>query len=343
VEELVSRIHAANSDHRPQRRRLSLRDNDLVTTMNHVIMNDPSVTTISIENDASRFQQIPKSLILEFAESLRANLHVQSLTITGCELDNVFLSALSTSIESNVVIESINLSCNSFTSDALVEFCQAMAVNSTVRKVDLREQISPILTTADDEVIPSLHKNRRVEKFRVDVKSSELKSAIKCIVSRNKDKPFEVDSDSILLEFLEKEATRAEELQRHRQLEARVLTDDDENDENWKYLYELSELANKYKLSEMTDDDNDKNAGAAAAGGGGGGGFGGRKENLQKMLGTGAATSLTSDGAFLTNDYISSFLVEDSECGSLTFAFQSQVKLFKRFPSTYNDSITLYQ
>lgn len=273
------------------------------------------------------------SLICLFPKPLSTNLHLQSLVITGCELDNVFLSALSTSIESNVTLEVVDLSRNSFTSDALVEFCQAMAINGTVRKVDLREQISPILTTADDAVIDALRNNRRVEKFRVDVKSSELKSAIKCIAARNKEKPAEVDSDMKLLQYLEKEAARAEDLQKHRQLEARVLTDDDENSENWKYLYELSELANKYKLSEVADDENkDKNNPSASENSSD---FSSRQASLNKMMGGGSATSLTSDGEFLTKEYISAFFVEEPECGSLTFAFQSQVKLFKRFPSKF--------
>jgi len=59
---------------------------------------------------------------------------------------------------------------------------------------------------------------------------------------------------------------------------------------------------------------------------------------LQKMLGP-TATNFTSDGAFLTNDFISSFLVEETECGSLTFAFQSQTKLFKRFPSKFCEQV----
>jgi len=322
VEGLIDRIDRAGGF--PQRRRLSLRDNDLVTSMAKVVANDPSVTKIDIECDP-RFQHVQKSLLLEFAEGIRTNLHLETLSIKGVELDNGFLSTLSTSLESNFTLDTIILAENAFTSDALVEFCQALGVNDSVRRVDIRDQNSPILGTASDTVLESLQKNRRVERLRIDVKSSSLKNAIKEITTRNKEDSAEIeDYDAKLLSHLRKEAVRAEELQKHRELEAKILNVEGEDD--WNYLYELSELANKYKLAQELDGDVADAAHAPPSGD-----FCSRRESAAKMLGS-TAVNLTADGAFLTDDFISSFFVEDADSGSLTFAFQAQVKLFKRFP-----------
>jgi hypothetical protein len=44
------------------------------------------------------------------------------------------------------------------------------------------------------------------------------------------------------------------------------------------------------------------------------------------------ATQFTSDGAFLTNEFISQFLRDNPEDKSVTFDFMGQFKMFKRFP-----------
>lgn len=321
VEGLVQRINKAGGF--PQRRRLSLRDNDIVATMTRVMANDPSTTDIKFDNDP-RFAHVPKSTLLEFAESLRTNLHVTSLCIKGCDLDNGFLSALATSIESNFTLDTIVLSGNAFTSDALVEFCQAMGENESIRRVDLRKQTSPILGTADEVVMEALKKNRRIEKFRVETKTTKLKDAIKNIVERNEKKPVTIkDYDKKLIDHLEKEAVRAEELQKQRQLEAKVLNTDGEDD--WEYLHRLSILANKYKLQEIADDETETPEQSGLSDD-----FKSRQDSAKSMLGV--SVNFTADGAFLTDEFISQYLEEDEECGSLAFAFQTQYKLFKRFP-----------
>lgn len=323
VESLVDRIQAAGGF--PHRRRLSLRNNDLVTTMERVILNDPTVDSVDIDNDP-RFAHLQKSLILDFAEGLRTNLHVKRLAIQGVELDNNFLSTLATSLESNFTLETIILCNNAFTSDALVEFCQAMSENETLKVGDLRNQLSPILTTADETVVACLESNRSLQDFQVDVKSPSVATSIQTFVSRNKQHPVSIQTDKKLLDHLTSEALRAEELLEHRKQAAKILevsTDDD-----WEYLYELSQRANKYKLATLMEEDTATSN--EASGMDVSNHFSQCRKSAQDVLGP--AVTLTSDGSFLTDEFISSYLVEEEECGSLTFAFQAQVKLFKRFP-----------
>lgn len=319
IEALVDRIHKAHGF--PQQRRLSLRDNDLVTTLHRAMYNDPSLTEINVDADV-RFTHISKTLLFDFAEGIRTNLYLKVLRMTRVGLDNGFLSALSTSIESNFTLEKAILSNNSFTSDALVEFCQAMGENESVREVDLSGQLSPILTTGDEAVIESLRTNHRVERFAVDVKSKATRGAIEEITERNKRAPKTMHYDSKLLDHLDKEASRAEELYKQKQLESKTLNVDNQDD--WGYLLELSDTANKYRLAETEATEAEKKAVEQEDD------LLGRRASVEKMLGT--KTNLTSDGSFLNNEFIDSYLVEDLECGSLTFAFQTQYKVFKHFP-----------
>jgi hypothetical protein len=326
VECLVNRIQVAGGF--PLRRRLSLRDNDLITTLERAILNDPSVTAVAIDSDP-RFAHLSKTLLVDFAANLHLNFHLKTLKVTGVELDNNFLSALSTSIETNCCLRNIDLAGNGFTSDALVEFCQAMSCNETIEKVDLRNQISPILTTADDIVVECLQKNRTVQEFRVDVKSAHVKEAIASQLARNQKCPVSVDKDSKILEALEAEATRSEELCEQQRLASKALEMSSTDD--WDYLYELSQRANKYQLATPSQDNEDlkmnlnasthhEPESAMAI----------RRKRTQEILGP--TVNMTSDGAFLTNDFVSAYLVECAESGSLTFAFQAQSKIFKRFP-----------
>lgn len=326
VESFVNRIQASGGF--PQRRRLSLRDNDLVTTLERAILNDPAVTAVAIDSDP-RFAHLSKTLLVDFAASLHLNFHLTTLKISGVELDNNFLSALSTSVETNCCLKVIDLSENGFTSDALVEFCQAMSCNETIEIVDLRRQISPILTTADDIVIECIQKNRTLQEFQVDVKSAHVKEAIVAQLARNQKSPVSIDMDAKILEAIEAEATRSEELYEQQQLASKTL--DASSVDDWDYLYELSQRANKYELATTCQDNEDikmnlnasthqEPESAMAT----------RRKRTQEILGP--TVNMTSDGAFLTNDFVSAYLVESAETGSLTFAFQAQSKLFKRFP-----------
>ena len=91
-------------------------------------MNDPSVREITIDGD-NRFKNIKPEVVVGFAESLRTNFNLRKLTLRGLELGNEFLSALASSIASNFILEHVDLSSNSFTNDALVDFCLGMAEN----------------------------------------------------------------------------------------------------------------------------------------------------------------------------------------------------------------------
>jgi Leucine Rich repeat len=211
----------------------------------------------------------------------------------------------------------------------MVEFCQAMSCNETIEKVDLRNQISPILTTADDIVIECMQKNRTVQNFQVDVKSVHVKEAITSQLARNQKSPNSDEKDTKILEALEAEATRSEELHEQQRLASKALEVSSTDD--WDYLYELSQRANKYQLATASHENEDikmnlnvsthhEPESAMAM----------RRKRAQEMLGP--TVNMTSDGAFLTDDFVSAYLVESAESGSLTFAFQAQSKIFKRFP-----------
>jgi Leucine Rich repeat len=156
-----------------------------------------------------------------------------------------------------------------------------------------------------------------------------VKEAIASQLARNQKCPVSVDKDSKILEALEAEATRSEELCEQQRLASKALEVSSTDD--WDYLYELSQRANKYQLATPSQENEDlkmnlntsthhEPESAMAI----------RRKRTQEILGP--TVNMTSDGAFLTNDFVSAYLVECAESGSLTFAFQAKSKIFKRFP-----------
>eukprot|EP00980_Cylindrotheca_fusiformis_P027560 scaffold21190_cov54-Cylindrotheca_fusiformis.AAC.1 len=141
VEQYLNQIQALKG-FKPMKR-LSIRDNDIVQAMQRVIGNEPKQTSIKINGDV-RFGHIKASLIQDFGDSIRQNLYLKSLTIRGVELGNTFLEALTSAIRDNVTLEEIDLSRNHLTHDAMVEFCQALENNHTVKVVYLQTQLSPL-------------------------------------------------------------------------------------------------------------------------------------------------------------------------------------------------------
>jgi hypothetical protein len=299
-----------------------------VTTLERAIVKDPTIVAVDIDSDP-RFAHLSKTQIADFASSLHLNLHLREIKITCVDLDNSFLSALSTSVESNCSLETIDLSRNAFTSDGLVEFCQAIGYNETVKYVDLRHQISPVLATAEETVLESLKKNRALQEFLVEVKSAHVQEAIQKLLSRNRQAPHEIDRDLKILEALEAEATRSEELAKQQLLMSKSLEINSEDD--WGYLYDLSTRANKYQLaSSLIQNDEAKLSLNASSNHQTVTSLQARQKCAEKIFCP--SVNMTADGAFLTNDYISTYLIDSPDTGSLTFAFQTNCKLFKRFP-----------
>jgi tropomodulin len=318
---LIHRIQAANGF--PQRRRPSLRDNDLITSMQQVIANDSKTTELKIKGDP-RFAHIQRSQLLDFCDGLRTNLHLRTLKINYVELDNEFLSALSAAMETNFTLEHLDLSNNAFTSDALVEFCQAMADNQSLKTVILTGQLSHVLGTTEDDVMQALKQNHFVREFQIDFKNEPAKKQLAKILERNNQTQSNkqiVDTDKKLLDHLKREAVRAEERFEHLENERKIQQITDDHD--WEYLYELHELAIKYKHYNVDTADDGKESNSK---------FSTPLPSLKKTLPKAIAVNYTSDGAFLTEDFISACLVGDDEDRGLTFAFQMQAKLFRRFP-----------
>jgi hypothetical protein len=310
----------------PVARAISPRDNDLVTRLLLITRNDPSVTELIIDGDV-RFEHLRRSMVLDLAESVRTNFHLKTIRVNNVELGNAFLSTLASSIESNFTLETLDLTDNSFTSEALAEFCVAMAKNKSLLKVDLRKQHSPISSQAERDAIKALTENKVVQEFRIKLRSDQCKELLETILSRNQKKNKVMTSaayDKKLLAYLKEEAEQAEKLENERKAEEKddttLLTDD------WSYLYQLAELADKYKTIDKADEEEDE------------------KENesendmtsnkkkgalLERKLGM---DSFTADGSFLTEAFIEKYFVENKDVGSLTFQFTNQFKMFKRFP-----------
>jgi hypothetical protein len=326
----------------PATRRLSMRDNELVGRMTLAIRNDPSITSIEVTPDV--FGTISSSLLAQFIDALRINLHVKSLDFSGVELGNDFLYSLAPSLESNFVIEEIDLSMNLFTNAGLAEFCQALAnSNDTCKKLNLENQTTPISNASEFFVLEAFRENTTLYEVKLDFQSEDAAKELEEIIQRNRTSLLApVDKDDKLLTLLRYEAERSEELyQEQNEEEAVVHVQEDD----WNHLYELSVLFDKRKLKKEVQDAAEeafvpatqkKNGDSMSKEEKKAFLFGEFRKNLGESIGC-----FNSDGSFLTDEFIAKYFKEDPEEDSLTFDFHGQWKLFKRFPVHDPDRATI--
>lgn len=327
----LDQLSALEGDFKSRMKRLSIRDNDIVQSIHKVIGNDPKQTSIKISDD-TRFGHVKASLVQDFADSIRKNLYLNSLTIRGAELGNTFLESLSSAIMDNVTLEEIDLSRNHLTHDAMVEFCQALEHNQTIKTVYLQTQLSPLFEKGIDKVLASMEKNNSVKKMKIDFQGGENgegQRRLKEILQRNswnKDGYEKPNPDDLLVQFLKEEVIRAKELAEQRALEEEL---EEVREGDWGYLYELSVLFDTFKLEKEDDEVANKVASTSFS----------THESSSSSAGKHPLTGLQgfpSDGSFLTEEFITDYLKEDVEKGGLVFDF-CQFRLFKTFPPTSPD------
>lgn len=330
VQVLVHKINQAGGF--PMTRRLSLRDNELVGQMVMAIRNDPRIK--SIEVCPSSFGTISSTLLEQFVQALRINLHLKSLTFSGVELGNDFLFSLASAMESNFVLEEIDLSRNLFTNAGLAEFCQVVASsNDTCKILNLENQTTPISNASEEDVLEAFQQNRSMQEVRLDFQSKDAARELAKIIKRNKTKSSpKTSNDDKLISVLRYEAERAQELIEDQSLEKSIhaLSKND-----WDRLYELSVQFDKHKLKKHIQETSDdfvpstqrKNGDSMSKEDKKNFLFGEFRKNLGDSI-----SCFNSDGSFLTADFISNYFEEDKENSALTFDFHGQWKLFRRFP-----------
>jgi hypothetical protein len=331
VRTLVHEINQAGGF--PMTRRLSLRDNELVGQMTMVIRNDPRIK--SIEVCPTLFGTISSTLLEQFVRALRINLHLRSLTFSGVELGNDFLFSLASAMESNFVLEEIDLSKNLFTNAGLAEFCEVVASsNDTCKILNLENQTTPISKASEEDVLEAFQQNRAMQEVKLDFQSEEAAQQLAEIINRNKiDPPLKTSNDDKLLNVLRYEAERAEELLEE-QNEGDSVLDITEND--WDHLYELSIQFDKHKLKnhiQATSEDfvpstRRRNGDSMTKEEKKNFLFGEFRKNLGESI-----SCFKADGSFLTSEFISKYFEEDDQNSALTFDFHGQWKLFRRFPA----------
>lgn len=318
----------------PKTRRLSMRDNALVGQMVKAVRNDPTIC--DIQADPVMFGTIGSTLLSQCIESLRLNLHVQSLTFQGVELGNDFLYQLVASMEYNFTIQKIDLSTNCFTNEGIANFCQALAYNNeTVTHLNLKNQTTPISEASQVDVLEAFEQNTVLTNIELDFISDNGQSKLDKLVERNRkfapEKPRNVDDK--LIAVLTDEVERAQELWEQQQDELK-LSEEDEVD--WPYMMELAELFDRHKLKKEVEE----NAKAFSE-------HTNRRTNADDLTGAekskflfgdfmktmeDSVMAFKEDGSFLTPEFIAKYFHERSDEKALIFDFHGQWKLFKRFP-----------
>lgn len=332
VESLVKKIEDLNGF--PKTRRLSMRDNVLVGRLVMAIRNDPQITQVHV--DSSLLGTVGSTLLSQFIDTLRLNLHVRSLSFHGAELGNDFLYALAASMESNFVVEEIDLSQNCFTSEGLANFCQALAsTNDSVKSLNLKNQTTPISEASEVDVLSAFDQNTTLTNVQVDFMSDDGPAKLEKLLQRNQEleSSQSKDVDAKLLSLLAYEAERAQELWDQQQADANMV-EDEVND--WTYFHELAVLFDKHKLKKEVEDNakaafvpatQRKNADDLSSEEKSKFLFGQFKKNMEESV-----MAFNADGSFLTPEFIAKYFKEVPDEDALEFDFHGQWKLFKRFP-----------
>merc|ERR1712176_308794 len=117
-------------------------------------------------------------------------------------------------LESNFVIEEIDLSRNLFTNAGLAEFCQIVASsNDTCKILNLENQTTPISKASEEDVLEAFQQNRAMQEVKLDFQSEDAARQLTDIVNRIKTaRPAKSSNDEKLLNVLRYEAERAQEL-----------------------------------------------------------------------------------------------------------------------------------
>jgi len=316
----------------PMTRRLSLRDNELVGKMVMAIRNDPSIKSIDVSPEL--FGTISSTLLEQFVRALRMNLHVKSLTFSGVELGNDFLRSLASSMESNFILEKIDLSNNLFTNEGLAEFCQIMAMsNETCKVLNIENQTTPISKASEDDLLDAFQQNKAMQHVKLDFQSEEAAQLLAEIVNRNKIgfRPKMVN-DKKLLNLLRNEAERAQEIfGSQNEMDSVAHT----AEKDWDHLYELSVQFDKHKLRKHIQETSEEFVPSTQRTNGD---LMTKEEKKIFLFGEFRKTleestsCFTLDGSFLTPEFISKYFIEDTKSNALIFDFHGQWKLFKRFP-----------
>eukprot|EP00522_Entomoneis_paludosa_P007175 CAMPEP_0172450608 /NCGR_PEP_ID=MMETSP1065-20121228/8881_1 /TAXON_ID=265537 /ORGANISM="Amphiprora paludosa, Strain CCMP125" /LENGTH=964 /DNA_ID=CAMNT_0013202403 /DNA_START=38 /DNA_END=2932 /DNA_ORIENTATION=+ len=304
---LFQRIELA--DGFPVQEKPSFGNNHITYDMERIIQNDPDVTTLRVDGD-QRFKKVKKSLIIQFAESLRTNLHVTSVIIRDVGLEDRFLIALADSIRENFTLKTVVLSYNSFTNEGLVQFCNALSYNQSLRTVDLTKQRTPLEKHSERHALEALMENRYLLSIQFDVTTEKCKGLIKMIEGRNAKNPASLNYDKKLLNHFEQEAKNAEELFQLNLLEEKVrhLTEKEQT-----HLYNLVQIAELSHI-ESTEFKNSED----------------EKLDLHPEIAFTPAM-MPEDGSFLDANFISNFLFEDPTAPGLIFALSHEFMLFRTF------------
>jgi hypothetical protein len=331
VKESIHTIHMAKGF--PRSRRLSMRDNELICNLIRAIQNDPNVTKIEVDCD-SVFGTVQTTLLFNFIESLRLNLHLTTLQFRGVELGNDFLYGLASSLESNFALKHIDLSMNCFTSEGLAEFCKALgSLNVTCVEVNLKDQTTPISVASQEDVLDAFRQNKSLTNVQLDFQSEDGTVLLEKIMERNRLDQSEINLDEKVVEVFRDMADLARELNEQKKAEELVLQ---VPDDDWDYLHELAVLFEKHKLKKEIQAESDEISGNQKT----------IKEN-ENLTGKKKSDFLfgkfrdileesvscfNSNGSFLTDEFIAKFLVDEEDTSAIVFDFHGQWKLFKRFP-----------
>jgi hypothetical protein len=340
--------HNDRQQQQHSRSSLVVGENELIRDMNRVIHHDPTMKTLGVDHGDARVGHLSRSFLVDsFVDTgLRSNLFLRRLSLTGVELENDFLSALGSTLSTNIALTDLVLSDNHFTNDGLVEFLHSVGSrNDTCQVIDLRRQRSPVFERQQCTVLDALEKNHSLVELYVDVDGTSkfhFQSKLNFILLRNQELIRSSSTENCsrrerweakLLEFLRNEAEMAEYMCEDPLYDTSCKINwgsyDDDNDENidWEYLYKLSQMfyaCNTRKSIEGNAMDLITPPSSPFL-------FHKSFQFERAIADAKLSASLTPDGSFLTEDFISRHLKEDEKQNHLVFDFCGQSYVFKRF------------
>ncbi|XP_071777500.2 leiomodin 1a (smooth muscle) [Centroberyx gerrardi] len=151
--------------------------------LERVRRNDPSLTELNVNNS----DVIQTQTLIQFAEALHDNVHVNTLALANTRADDHVAYAVADTLQSNACLTSINLDSNHLTSKGILALIRAIENNTTVTELRFHNQRHICGGKTEMEMAKMLKGNTALLKLGYHFELAGPRMTMTSILSRNMD------------------------------------------------------------------------------------------------------------------------------------------------------------
>uniref|UniRef100_A0A8C4X0T2 Tropomodulin 4 (muscle) n=1 Tax=Eptatretus burgeri TaxID=7764 RepID=A0A8C4X0T2_EPTBU len=156
---------------------------DVEQSLQRIRKNDQNLTQVNLNNIAD----ISMSTLIEIAEVLKSNGHVEKFSLVGtCCNDSVAL-ALADMLKVNGVLKSLNIESNCLTAPGVLAIVEALKENDCLTELKLDNQRQQLGNRVEMEMAAMVEGNKSLLRFGYQFSSPGPRSRVTNAITRNND------------------------------------------------------------------------------------------------------------------------------------------------------------